>query len=205
MDLLKTICMQKIQSLAIFCGSSQGNNPRFTKIAQELGKYLALNQIKMIYGGAHVGLMGEIANSCLYNKGQVVGVIPRFLSQKEIVHEGLTEIIETKSMHERKALMEELADGFIAIPGGFGTLDELFEILTWAQLGLHTKPIGILNVDNFYTPLISMLETMENNQLLKPIHKNMLLVSESMEELLTKIKAYQAPGLPKWIKKLGES
>lgn len=197
--------MQKIQSLAIFCGSSQGNNPRFTLIAQELGKYLALNQIKMIYGGAHVGLMGKVADSCLHNNGHVVGVIPRFLSQKEIVHEGLTEIIETKSMHERKALMEELADGFIAIPGGFGTLDELFEILTWAQLGLHTKPIGILNVDNFYTPLISMLETMENNQLLKPIHKNMLLVSESMEELLTKIKAYQAPVLPKWIKKLGES
>jgi uncharacterized protein (TIGR00730 family) len=108
-------------------------------------------------------------------------------------------------MHERKALMEELADGFIAIPGGFGTLDELFEILTWAQLGLHTKPIGILNVDNFYTPLLNMLETMETNQLLKPIHKNMLLVSESMEELLTKMQAYQAPDLPKWIKKREES
>jgi len=197
--------MQKIQSLAIFCGSSQGNNPRFTLIAQELGKYLALNQIKMIYGGAHVGLMGKVADSCLHNNGHVVGVIPRFLSQKEIVHEGLTEIIETKSMHERKALMEELADGFIAIPGGFGTLDELFEILTWAQLGLHTKPIGILNVDNFYTPLLNMLETMETNQLLKPIHKNMLLVSETKEELLKKMQAYQAPELPKWIKKLEES
>jgi uncharacterized protein (TIGR00730 family) len=199
------ICMQKIQSLAIFCGSGQGNNPRFTLIAQELGKYLALNQIKMIYGGAHVGLMGKVADSCLHNNGHVVGVIPRFLSQKEIVHEGLTEIIETKSMHERKALMEELADGFIAIPGGFGTLDELFEILTWAQLGLHTKPIGILNVDNFYTPLLNMLETMETNQLLKPIHKNMLLVSETKEELLKKMQAYQAPELPKWIKKLEES
>lgn len=199
------ICMQKIQSLAIFCGSSQGNNPRFTLIAQELGKYLALNQIKMIYGGAHVGLMGKVADSCLHNNGHVVGVIPLFLSQKEIVHEGLTEIIETKSMHERKALMEELADGFIAIPGGFGTLDELFEILTWAQLGLHTKPIGILNVDNFYTPLLNMLETMETNQLLKPIHKNMLLVSETKEELLKKMQAYQAPELPKWIKKLEES
>lgn len=197
--------MQKIQSLAIFCGSSQGNNPRFTLIAQELGKYLALNQIKMIYGGAHVGLMGKVADSCLHNNGHVVGVIPRFLSQKEIVHEGLTEIIETKSMHERKALMEELADGFIAIPGGFGTLDELFEILTWAQLGLHTKPIGILNVDNFYTPLLNMLETMETNQLLEPIHKNMLLVSETKEELLKKMQAYQAPELPKWIKKLEES
>ncbi len=197
--------MQKIQSLAIFCGSSQGNNPRFTLIAQELGKYLALNQIKMIYGGAHVGLMGKVADSCLHNNGHVVGVIPRFLSQKEIVHEGLTEIIETKSMHERKALMDELADGFIAIPGGFGTLDELFEILTWAQLGLHTKPIGILNVDNFYTPLLNMLETMEINQLLKPIHKNMLLVSETKEELLKKMQAYQAPELPKWIKKLEES
>lgn len=197
--------MQKIQSLAIFCGSSQGNNPRFTLIAQELGKYLALNQIKMIYGGAHVGLMGKVADSCLHNNGHVVGVIPLFLSQKEIVHEGLTEIIETKSMHERKALMEELADGFIAIPGGFGTLDELFEILTWAQLGLHTKPIGILNVDNFYTPLLNMLETMETNQLLKPIHKNMLLVSETKEELLKKMQAYQAPELPKWIKKLEES
>ncbi len=197
--------MQKIQSLAIFCGSSQGNNPRFTLIAQELGKHLALNQIKMIYGGAHVGLMGKVADSCLHNNGHVVGVIPRFLSQKEIVHEGLTEIIETTSMHERKALMEELADGFIAIPGGFGTLDELFEILTWAQLGLHTKPIGILNVDNFYTPLLNMLETMETNQLLKPIHKNMLLVSETKEELLKKMQAYQAPELPKWIKKLEES
>jgi len=197
--------MQKIQSLAIFCGSSQGNNPRFTIIAQELGKYLAINQIKMIYGGAHVGLMGEAANSCLYNNGQVVDIIPRFLSQKEIVHVGLTKIIETKSMHERKALMEEMADGFIAIPGGFGTLDELFEILTWAQLGLHTKPIGILNLDNFFTPLITMLETMETNQLLKPIHKNMLLVSENIDDLLTQMRSYQAPDLPKWMKKLEES
>lgn len=197
--------MNKIQSLAIFCGSSQGNNPHFTKLAQELGAYLASNKIKLIYGGAHVGLMGEVANACLYNGGEVLGVLPKFLSSKEIAHDGLTEIILTDSMHERKAKMEELADGFIAIPGGFGTLDELFEILTWAQLGLHTKPIGLLNIDNFFSPLLAMIINMEDSQLLKTSHKNMLSVSDNVAELMQQMKAYQAPLQPKWIKKVEES
>lgn len=197
--------MNKIQSLTVFCGSSQSNNPHFIKIAQELGSFLAKNQIKLIYGGAHIGLMGEVANSCLYNGGQVIGIIPQFLSSKEIVHDGLTQIIYTKSMHERKALMEELSDGFIAIPGGFGTLDELFEILTWAQLGLHTKPIGLINIDDFFQPLLSMCENMENAQLLKTIHRDMLLVSKDVSDLIKQMKSYKAPDLPKWIKKVGES
>ena len=198
--------MQNLNSVTVFCGSSQGNNPHFIKIAQELGSFLAKNQIKMIYGGAYVGLMGEVANACLYNGGQVIGVIPQFLSSKEIAHNGLTEIIYTKSMHERKALMEEMSEGSIALPGGFGTLDELFEMLTWAQLGLHTKPIGLINVDNFYSPLLAMINNMEFSQLLKPIHKNMLLVSDNVPDLIQKMKDYQTPtDLPKWIKKVGES
>jgi uncharacterized protein (TIGR00730 family) len=196
--------MNKIQAITVFCGSSQSNNPHFTRLAQELGLFLAKNQIKLIYGGAHIGLMGEVANACLYNGGQVIGIIPQFLSSKEITHEGLTQIIYTKSMHERKALMEELSDGFIAIPGGFGTLDELFEILTWAQLGLHTKPIGLINVDDFFQPLLSMCENMENAQLLKTTHRDMLLVSKDVSDLIKQMKSYKAPDLPKWIKKMDE-
>ncbi|MBL7790368.1 MAG: TIGR00730 family Rossman fold protein [Chitinophagales bacterium] len=196
--------MRKINSIAIFCGSSQGNNPHFTKAAQELGSYLANNKIKMIYGGARVGLMGELANACLFNNGHVVGIIPGFLSAKEIIHEGLTETIQTKSMHERKALMEEMADAFIAIPGGFGTLDELFEILTWSQLGLHTKPIGIINTDGFFDPLLAMIQKMEDCQLLKTIHKDMILLATNVTELIEKMNSYQAPEQPKWIKRVAE-
>jgi uncharacterized protein (TIGR00730 family) len=196
--------MNKIQSLAVFCGSSQSNNSHFIEIAKELGSFLAKNQVRMIYGGAQVGLMGEVANACLQNGGEVYGVIPEFLSAKEIVHTGLTQLFLTQSMHERKAKMAELADGFIALPGGFGTLDELFEILTWAQLGLHSKPIGLLNIDNFFTPLLSMLDTMESSQLIQPMHKQMLLVSDNILELINKMSNYQAPDMPKWIKKVNE-
>lgn len=198
--------MNKIQSLAVFCGSSQSNNSHFIEIAKELGSFLAKTQVRMIYGGAQVGLMGEVANACLQNGGEVYGVIPEFLSAKEIVHTGLTQLFHTQSMHERKAKMAELADGFIAIPGGFGTLDELFEILTWAQLGLHSKPIGLLNVDHFFNPLLAMIENMHNSQLLNKANKDMPLVSDNVPDLIQKIREYKAPAdLPKWIKKSEES
>lgn len=190
--------MYEMKSIAVFCGSGHGNNPLFTDTARELGSILAEKQITLIYGGARVGLMGEVANACLHRGGKVIGVIPEFLSQKELLHEGLTEIFITKSMHERKAKMEELADGFIAIPGGFGTLDELFEILTWAQLGLHSKPIGLINTDQFYTPLLAMLNQMEKFELIKPLHKKLLLHAESIEDILLHMQSFSPTDLPKW-------
>lgn len=196
--------MNKLSSVAIFCGSSMGSEPEFAIRARELGLYLAQQNIRLIYGGAQVGLMGEVADSCLKAGGEVVGVIPSFLSTKEIAHTTLSELILTKTMHERKACMVELAEAFVALPGGFGTMDELFEILTWAQLGLHTKPIGLLNIKNYFDPLLKMLETMTNFRFLNEDHKNMLLHSDNIEVLLSYLQNYQAPDLPKWIKNMEE-
>ena len=164
-----------------------------------LGRILAHQNIRIIYGGAKVGLMGAIADAALSEGGKVVGVIPRFLRSKEIAHDGLTELIMVESMHERKTKMHELSDGMIALPGGFGTLEELFEILTWAQLGLHKKPIGLLDINGFYDHLKKLLLTMVDKGFLKEINYNMLLISDDINDLLGQMKRYIAPVIPKWI------
>ena len=160
---------------------------------------LAQQNIRIIYGGAKVGLMGAVADAALSEGGKVVGVIPRFLRSKEIAHESLTELIMVESMHERKTKMHELCDGIIALPGGFGTLEELFEILTWAQLGLHKKPIGLLDINGFYDHLKKLLLTMVDKGFLKEINYNMLLISDDINDLLNQMKRYIAPVIPKWI------
>ena len=152
--------ISNMQSITVFCGSSPGINPEFAQNAYALGKFLAQNKIHLVFGGAKVGLMGAVAQGCLEAGGKVTGILPHFLKRKEIVHEGLTELIMVESMHERKMKLHEMGDGIIALPGGFGTLEELFEILTWAQLGLVKKPIGLLNWSGYYDALLQLLDHM---------------------------------------------
>jgi uncharacterized protein (TIGR00730 family) len=187
--------------ISVFCGSSFGNDPVFEEVAYALGKALANNNIGLVYGGANVGLMGVLADGALSQNGEVIGVLPHFLQQKEIAHPGLTELILTQSMHDRKTKMNELSDGVIALPGGFGTLEELFEMLTWAQLGLHKKPIALFNINGFYDELISFIETTVNKGFLKQINRDMLIMGNNAEDILEKMQHYKAPDVGKWIDK----
>ena len=166
-----------------------------------MGQILANENIGLVYGGADIGLMGAVANGALDSGGEVIGVLPKFLSSKEIAHHGLGELIIVDTMHERKAKMNALCDGVITLPGGFGTLEELFEMLTWGQLGLHKKPIGILNINGFYNELISLLTTMVTKGFLKEINREMVLVSNDIDNLLHQMKNYTPPEVGKWIKK----
>jgi len=164
-----------------------------------LGQTLAARDIGVVYGGANVGLMGSLAQGVLSENGKIIGVLPGFLKEKEIAHPNLTELILVESMHERKKKMNELSDGIIALPGGFGTLEEFFEMLTWAQLGLHKKPVAILNIGEFYTKLVELMQHMVDTGFLKEINKNMLIVSDNIDELLGKMNSYSAPSVGKWI------
>ncbi|GAB3898738.1 TIGR00730 family Rossman fold protein [Spirosoma agri] len=169
------------------------------KTAYELGHRLATDGIDLVYGGAKVGLMGAVADGALARGGRVIGVLPQFLQTKEIAHHGLTELILVESMHERKLKMHELSDGVIALPGGYGTLEEYFEMLTWGQLGLHKKPIALLNINGFYDGLLTLADTMVANGLLKPVNREMMLVSATLDNLLVQMTAYQAPLVGKWV------
>lgn len=174
----------KIGSISVFCGSRSGDNPIFASAAAQLGALLAHKKIKLIYGAGNIGLMGVIADACLAASGHAIGVIPTKLVEKEVAHKGLTEIFIVDSMHERKALMALKSDAFIALPGGFGTCDELFEILTWAQLGIHHNPIGILNTEGFFDPLLVWIDQMIGQGFVKPKFRQLLLVASKPEELL---------------------
>lgn len=188
-----------MKSISVFCGSSTGLDEKFISETVKLGKYLAKNDILLVYGGSNVGLMSILADSTLNEGGKVTGVIPSFLVSKEIAHKGLTAMLIVEDLQERKAKMDELSDGVIALPGGFGTLDELFEMLTWAQLGLHKKPVGILNINGYYDDLCNLLTKMTEKGLLKEVNKQMLLVADTVEELIFKMENYVAPNVDKWI------
>lgn len=190
-----------MKNITVFCGSSFGSDDIYKEQATLLGKTLAKQNIQLIYGGADVGLMGAVADGALNEGGKVTGVLPHFLQSKEIAHKNLTELIIVETMHERKTKMNDLCDGVIVLPGGYGTLEEFFEMITWAQLGLHTKPIGILNIDGFYDDLIKLVQTMVDKGFLKQINRDMLLISDSINELLDKMRNYQAPTVGKWISK----
>jgi uncharacterized protein (TIGR00730 family) len=190
-----------MKRITVFCGSSFGTEEIYKEQATLLGETLAEQNIELVYGGANVGLMGAVADGILSKGGKAIGVLPDFLRSKEIAHQGLTELILVESMHERKTKMNDLCDGVIALPGGFGTLEELFEMLTWAQLGLHKKPIAILNINGFYDSLIQLTEVMVEKGLLKEVNQQMLLVSETIDDLLDKMTHYAAPTVGKWIDK----
>ena len=172
-------------NVCIFCGSSTGTEPIYAEVAREIGQLLAGSGHSLIYGGGNIGLMGIVADSILAHGGKVIGIIPDFLMKREVGHAGLTELIIVNSMHERKKKMADLADVFIALPGGWGTLDELAEILTWRQLGLINQPIGLLNVDSFFSPLISQVKIMSEKGFLHPDNLNFLTIENSPSKLLT--------------------
>ncbi|MFB9279319.1 TIGR00730 family Rossman fold protein [Cohnella cellulosilytica] len=189
-----------MKSIAVFCGSGMGARPSYREGAIELGQELARQGITLVYGGASVGLMGTVADAVLEAGGKAIGVLPKMLDDREIAHRGLTELIVVNSMHERKMKMSELADGFIALPGGPGTMEEFFEIFTWAQLGLHGKPCGILNVDRYFDLLLAFFRHMNEQQFLQDKYAPMVLSDSSPTGLLDKFRAYQPPSVKTYIK-----
>ena len=192
-----------MKSIAVFCGSSEGNDLHIKDEAYKLGEKLANLNVSLVYGAAKIGIMGKVAQGVHDNKGKIIGVIPKFLRTKEIVNEHLTELIITDNMHDRKVVMYEKSDGFIIIPGGFGTMDEFFEITTWGQLGLHTKPIGILNTNGYYDALILQAEVMVQKGFLKQKNLQAVVVDSNIDELLNKMNNYIPLAIPKWLKKEG--
>jgi uncharacterized protein (TIGR00730 family) len=191
--------MRKLDSLCLFCGSSFGARPGYRTAAESFGRTLAELGIRLVYGGGSVGLMGVAADACMAAGGQVVGVIPQLLMEKEVGHKGLAEMHVVANMHERKALMTALSDGFIALPGGFGTLDELFEALTWLQLGYHDKPVGLLNVDGFFDPLIAFIDHARDERFVRDLHRNSLSIDTDLHKLIDKLRAAEAPDTGKWL------
>lgn len=188
-----------MNNIAVFCGSSLGTDKELIESTYNLGKTLAHKDITLVYGGARIGLMGKVAQGCLDNNGSVIGIIPEFLQTREIVSNDLTELITTKNMHDRKVIMYEKSDGFIIIPGGFGTMDEFFEISTWGQLGLHSKPIGILNTNGFYDDLLKQGQKMVDKGFLQQANLDAILVSETIEGLLQKMTNFKPLPKPEWL------
>ena len=188
-----------LKKICVYCGSSSGKNPAYTKAATQLGQAMQQRGIGLVYGGAAIGIMGSVADAVLAAGGEVIGVIPKSLAVKEVAHERLSELHVVESMHERKAMMAELSDGFIALPGGWGTLEELFEMLTWAQLGFHQKPCGLLNIKGYYDGLISFLDNAFEQQFVSELYRPMLLSSRQPEVLLDRYASYQAPVVRKWV------
>ena len=187
-----------MKRIAVYCGSNKGTRPEYAAAAAQLGTLLAREKIELVYGGGMVGLMGVVADAVLKHGGHVIGVIPEKLVIKEVVHEKLPDLRVVKTMHERKALMAELADGFIALPGGFGTFEESFEVLTWGQLGWHQKPFGLLDVSGFYDKLQEFLDHAQGEGFLRPQHRALVLVEEEAGKLLERMRMFKAPGLSKW-------
>jgi len=186
-----------MKRICVNCGSSSGTAKEYSETAAFLGNYLAINQIELVYGGASVGLMGAVANAVLQAGGKVTGVITQALAQK-VKHDNLTEIIVVDTMHERKMKMFELSDAFIALPGGIGTLEEIFELLTWAQLEIHNKPVGLLNVAGYFNKLLEFLNYTVDQRFVKEEHRNMLIVDDTPEMLIAKFRRYRAPVVEKW-------
>ncbi|MCR8655823.1 LOG family protein [Paenibacillus endoradicis] len=184
-----------MKTIAVYCGSSMGASEVYRDAAIKLGKELVRRKLTLVYGGASVGIMGIVADTVLQEGGEVIGVIPTLLEQREISHHGLTELIKVDNMHERKHKMIELADGFIALPGGPGTMEEFFEVFTWSQIGLHQKPCGLLNVNGYYDHLLSFFDHMQQEQFLKPMYKEMNLVANDAADLLDQFSSFTHPGL----------
>jgi len=188
-----------MKSVCVFCGGNPGKRPAYAIAARQLGEALAKGGLDLVYGGAHVGLMGVVADATLATGGKVYGVLPSFLAEKELAHLSLTDLRVVSSMHERKQAMSERADAFIAMPGGFGTMDELFEILTWAQLGLHQKPIALLNIEGYFDGLIHFIDHAVDERLLRPEHRDMLLVESDPLRIVPVLRSYKPPRVEKWL------
>ena len=191
--------MKKLKSLCVYCGSSSGRIDDYADAARALAQAMAPRGIRLVYGGAHVGIMGTVDDEVLRLGGEAIGVIPETLMKKEHAHQGLTELHVTPSMHARKTLMAELADGFVALPGGIGTFEEIFEVWTWAQLGFHGKPCGLLNVAGYYDGLTAFLDHAAGEQFVRADQRRMLVVEADPVALLDRFASYSPPALPKWV------
>ena len=190
----------ELKRIAVYCGSNKGAKPEYTAAAQALGELLAREKIDLVYGGGMVGLMGIVADAALKHGGHVIGVIPEKLVIKEVVHEKLPDLRVVKDMHARKAMMADLVDGFIALPGGYGTFEEFFEVLAWGQLGYHRKPVGLLNTAGFYGPMLEFLDHTTTEGFIRPKHRGLVIVEEDVEKMLRRLREFQAPDEVKWVK-----
>ncbi len=188
-----------MKSICVFCGSSHGSEPAYTIAAQALAESIVKNDLELVYGGGNVGLMGVIADTVLQQGGRVTGVIPKALMEKEVGHEGLTNLHIVADMHERKAMMAELSEGFVALPGGWGTLEELFEVMTWLQLGFHAKPCAVLNVNGYFDALLAFLANASQQGFVKPLHHDMLIAGDEPDQLLQRMSGFKPPTTKKWI------
>lgn len=188
-----------MERLCVFCGSSVGLRPEFAEATERFAALLVERGITLVYGGAKLGLMGVVANAVLARGGRVIGVIPRVLMKKEVVHEGLSDLRVVSSMHERKAMMAELSDGFVSLPGGLGTWEETFEMMTWTQLGIHDKPCALLNVADYFSPMVHLFAHGLEQGFVREAHRDLLIVESSPEALLDRIAAWQLPIRPKWL------
>jgi len=188
-----------MKRVCVFCGSSPGARPEYARLAAELGRALARRRLTLVYGGGRVGLMGQLADAVLAAGGEVLGVIPRALATKERAHPGLTDLEVVETMHERKARMAELAGAFIALPGGLGTLEELFETWTWGQLGIHAKPLGLLDGNGYFDHLIRFLDHAVEERFVQPEYRGMVVVASAPEALLDHLASYQPPAVPHWL------
>ena len=188
-----------LKRMCVFCGSSSGTGEVYLRSAQEVGRLLAARGIELVYGGGKVGLMGAVADACLAGGGRVIGVIPQLLVDKEVAHAGLTELRVVQTMHERKALMADLADAFLALPGGYGTWDELCEILTWSQIGIQRKASAVLNVNGYYDPLLAMADRAVSEGFLRDLHRELLLTDADLTRLLDRMERFVSPIVDKWM------
>jgi uncharacterized protein (TIGR00730 family) len=188
-----------MKRICVFCGSSAGEDPRYLDAADRFGQILAREGIELVYGGSRVGMMGRIAAANLQAGGRVIGIIPGAVMNRELAHQDLTELRVVKSLHERKSEMAELSDAFVALPGGLGTVEAFFELLTWAQLGLHRKPCAMLNVAGYFDPLVRFLDHMSREGFMAKPHRDMVLVEEDPDALLRRLREYQPPSTPQWI------
>ncbi|HEV7572266.1 MAG TPA: TIGR00730 family Rossman fold protein [Thermoanaerobaculia bacterium] len=188
-----------MRSLCVFCGSNSGDDPMYANVARDFGALLAKSNIALVYGGGHVGLMGIIADAVLAGGGNAIGVIPRMLWDREVGHRNLTELHVVETMHERKAMMASLSDAFVALPGGLGTLEEIFEVWTWAQLGIHRKPLGFVDANGFYAPLLSFLDRAVDAEFIRAQYRSMAFVDVDPASLLRRLSEYEPPMVEKWI------
>jgi uncharacterized protein (TIGR00730 family) len=187
-----------LNSICVFCGSSAGHDPLYAEVARRVGETLARRGIRLVYGGGRIGLMGEVARAALASGGEVVGVIPEALMRRELAYDDLTELHVVATMHERKALMAERSDGFIALPGGFGTFEELGEMLTWSQLGIHAKPVALLDVKGYYQPLLSLFDHAVTEGFVRPLHRSLVLADADPDRLLDVMARFVPPKVEKW-------
>ena len=190
-----------MRRVCVFCGSSVGNQPAYAEAARAMGAVLAKRGIGLVYGGGNVGLMGVVADAVMAHGGEAIGVIPHSLADREIAHGGITQLHVVDSMHARKAMMAELSDAFVAMPGGVGTFEEFFEVVTWTQLGLHRKPCGLLNVQGFYTPLAAFIDQAVSEGFIKPVHRAAIIVDSDPARLLDTLAKVELPAVPKWIRR----